>query len=415
MLVYKKITYFLLFTMLFFPILSYLYLKAGLPKTVLHLYSFIFLIYGLFFFITNKNSETPKFLYFLIGYMIYIPIRVHLAEGFRDINFLTQIYYDTKNISIFFIILIIYNTNFSDRFIKKSLFIIKITVIVAVIVSIIQIFNQGFYNGLSYYKIEDVFSLSKYQFRRSSIFGFIDPNALGLSFIPLLSVLIGYMLYNKEKRYIFFLLIGGLIAFISNTRYVMIGFVIITIQIMIINKVKISGIFKYILIISLGVIILFQTLSYFGYNMQEWINERLFAEGDISETTRYKAIGNFIIFFPKTPVFGTGVHLTREIREASHAVGSSQIHVGYLSHMVSYGIVGSFLLFGFWISLAKKIYKTAKQTNYWGSFFAFLTYFWAQATLVNYSIFFYGLIFALIFDKYFQDKYQNSLNVLKHQ
>ena len=57
--------------------------------------------------------------------------------------------------------------------------------------------------------------------------------------------------------------------------------------------------------------------------------------------------------------------------------------------------------------------KTAKKTNYWGSFFAFLTYFWAQATLVNYSIFFYGLMFALVFDKYFQDKYKTEINKIK--
>jgi len=102
------------------------------------------------------------------------------------------------------------------------------------------------------------------------------------------------------------------------------------------------------------------------------------------------------------------VHLTEEIKEASKAVGSSQIHVGYLSHLVSFGIVGSFFMFGFWFLLAKKLYKSAKYTKYWGSFFAFLIYLWAQTTLVYYSIFFYGLIFAFVFDKYVKDNYSNK-------
>ena len=150
-------------------------------------------------------------------------------------------------------------------------------------------------------------------------------------------------------------------------------------------------------------------MVYLGYDFLDWYNTRLLAEGSIKETTRFKAIENFIVFFPREPIFGTGVHLTDEILSASKSVGSSQIHVGYLSHLVSYGLVGSFFLFGFWYLIAKKLLITAKQTNYWGSFFAFLTFLWAQATLVHFSIFYYGLIFALVFDKYIQDRHKYNI------
>ena len=100
-----------------------------------------------------------------------------------------------------------------------------------------------------------------------------------------------------------------------------------------------------------------------------------------------------------------GQMITDEIKRASQAIGSSHIHVGYLSHLVAYGIVGCFFLFGFWFLLVKKLYRTAKQTNYWGSFFAFLTFLWAFATFSHSSIFLYGLIFALVFNKYFEDKF----------
>jgi len=156
------------------------------------------------------------------------------------------------------------------------------------------------------------------------------------------------------------------------------------------------------------IIILYTIFKYFGYDFEDWYQERLLAEGSLYETTRYKAIGTFKNFFPEHWFLGGGLSISGEVTKASHAIGSSQIHVGYLSHLVSYGIVGSFLLFGFWLSLARHLYRNAKATSYWGSFFAFAMYFWAQAALVMYSIFYYGLIFALIFDKYYQDKQINA-------
>ncbi len=408
---FRKITYALFFTMLMFPILSYIYVQLNLPKSIGYLFIFVFFIYGIFFIINVKKIIYPKFLYLLMLYMVYVPIRAHLSGELPNRHVLTQTYYDILQTSIFLCILIIYNTKFTEKFIKKSIFVFKFTVIATIIVSINQLFDNNFF--ASPFFEESVFSKGIYSFRRVSIFGYISLLSFGLSFIPLLSVLIGYMLYKRDKRYIYILIIGGLAALLSNTRFIIIGFLIITFQIIIVYKIKFLGIFKYILLGFIVLVILFQALSYFGYNLQEWIDERLFAEGDVTETTRYKAIDNFVYFFPQNPIFGNGLFLSKEVKEASNAIGSFQIHVGYLAHLVSYGIVGSILLFGFWFALAKKLYKTAKKTNYWGSFFAFLTYFWAQATLVNYSIFFYGLMFALVFDKYFQDKYKTEINKIK--
>ncbi len=118
----------------------------------------------------------------------------------------------------------------------------------------------------------------------------------------------------------------------------------------------------------------------------------------------YKAIGNFIYFFPEHPFFGTGT-MTDEIRVASKAVGSSQIHVGYLSFLVYFGIFGCFFLFGSWFLLSRKLLNTAQLTNYWGSFFGFLTFLWSFATMNLSFIFFYGITFCLVFDKYFHDKF----------
>ena len=183
------------------------------------------------------------------------------------------------------------------------------------------------------------------------------------------------------------------------------SYIILSFQYFAVQKTRIISSIRYFFFIAVMGIFIFLFIGQMGYNLQTFYRERLFSEGSINENTRYKAIFNFAHFFPQKPIFGTGVHLTEEIKEASESIGSSQIHVGYLSHLVSYGIFGSILLFTFWFLLARRLYRNAKLTNYWGAFFAFLIYFWAQTTLVNYSIFFTGLIFAFVFDKYYLDNY----------
>jgi len=392
--------------MLLSPLLAYIYIvHLKLPKTLLHFYVFFILLYGFFFILKKKNILFPKYLWLLLLYAVYRFIWLQIADV--DYHILTHIYYSILNFSILFVVLIIYNTNFSDSFKRNSILIIKITVVLAAIVSIVQVFNSNLLNAWPHWRPDKDMTLDIYSYHRLSIFGFITQNALGLSFIPLLSVLVGYMLYVKDKKYYIYLILGGISAFLSNSRYIMVGFLIITFIVLAAQKIKIVGFFKYAFVLCVIGFFLYQALSFSGFDFKNFYENRLLPEGSIYETTRYKAIKNFLIFFPKTPIFGTGVHLTDEIKEASRNIGSSQIHVGYLSHLVSYGMIGSIFLFGFWFMLAKKLYSTAKFTGYWGSFFAFLMFFWAQVTLVYYSIFFTGLIFALVFDKYFKDKYKD--------
>lgn len=412
MIQFKYITYTLFFLMLFFPILGFVYLYLNLPKSINHLFVYIVFFHGIIFFlVSNKKLNIPKFVFPLIFYMLYIPIRSHLAD-LPERQLLTQIYYDIVNTSIFFIIVIIQNTKFDNRFIATSFIIIKFTLIIAAIVSIFQVFNPFLLEFV--YEESELEWISQYQVRRMSIFGY-EPLNLGLSFIPLLSAFVGLYYYQNKRLSLVFLILGGITAILSNTRFIIIAYLIICFQFVLINRNKIISIISYIFAFVILIILLYKGLEYIGYNIPEWYKERLFPEGSIEETTRYKAIDTFKEFFPKKWAFGTGVHLTEEIKKASDDISSSQIHVGYLSHLVSYGVFGSFLLFSFWFLLAKKLYKTAKYTNYWGSFFAFLTYFWAQATLVHYSIFFYGLIFALILDKYNTDNYLLSNLVKKRQ
>jgi len=393
----KKLTYFFLYLILFSPFLGIIYtIVLGLPKYITFVFTLLFFIFGVFYVIFKKNIHVPKFLWLLFIFAIYKLVWIEVLSF--DKNPFTILFHSVEFFTIFFTIIIIYNTQYTDQFINNTINVFKITVVITVVVSVIQIFDISFLDA-SYYMKDDPDSSYKttlYAFRRDSIFGFVDRNAIGLAFIPIISVLTGFILFNKRKRYLFYLTLGGFSALLTNSRYVIIGFFLVTLQVLVFNKQKLKGYIQYFASTTVLALVLFLSLQYFGYDMENWYEERLFIEGSITETSRYNAFITFAVFFPKTPIFGTG-HQTDEIKFASKSwFGSSHIHVGYLSLLVDYGIIGCFFLFGFWFYLLRRLYRNAKKTNYWGAFFAYLVFFWALSTMSEFSIFYSGLLFTLI-------------------
>jgi hypothetical protein len=403
---FNKIARGLFLILLFSPILGYFYTETFLlPKTINYSLSFVFFILG-FLYIFKKNLKIHSFivLYFLFAvYKLIWNIDV-LSDD--NIKILTRIWYYISDFSIVAMLIIIYNVTFTEKFIEISKKIIFITLILAAIVSIIQVFDMSFFN---YYNREYLENLDIYTYRRGSIFSYIHISSAGYDFLPLLAITLSVLLMNKNKKFIICFISGGIVAFLSNNRYIMICYVFLYIMLYVYykkNRLKYS---LYVIITVLG--FYYFLTNIIGYDLVEWYNERLLAEGSIQETTRYKAISNFIKFFPQHPWFGFGEQ-TYEIRKASSLVGSSHIHVGYLSHLVNYGIVGCSFLYGAWFLIMRKFYKTAKETNYWGSFFAFCCLLIAFATYSNSSIFFYGFMFAFIFDKYYNDKMISNQNIV---
>ncbi len=405
----NRISYALLYLMLLSPLLSYVSFGLMHGSSSSYYFQVFICIYALLFiFLIKKSIKLEADHFFLIGYITYLIIWSFFNDSVEDKNFIYQFLNNVTlpHIAILFFLFVIYNTTFTDSFIKTTVIVIKTTVIIASAVSVMQFFNPDFLDAWKLYNEDGTSYLAgnKYLDRRTSIFGYINQNELGLSYLPLLSVLVGYILRNKKGMLLFFLFFAAISVFLSNARYVMISFILILIQIFFYQRQTNSGLLKYSFFIVFSLFSFFIITNFFDYNLTDWFDERLLSEGSLGETSRYKAWENFIIFFPQHYIVGTGVHLTREIEYASYMSGSSQIHVGYLSHLVSYGLLGSFFLFGFWILILKKLYKTARASQFLGSFFAFIIFLWAQATLVNYSIFFYGIIFAFIFDKYYSDK-----------
>ncbi len=400
-----NITYFLLYAMLFSPIIAFVTFGQLHLKPLPYYFSYIFTAYGVLFMLTRKRLlKIPDIAIMAMLWALYLIISGYNLQG----RFMTARF--INGVSIFFIIVIIYNTKFNKDFIKNVIKIFKITVVVALIVSVIQVFNSDFYNAWAlWHGEESLFATmtSKYEVRRVSIFNFVSQNEFGLSYLPLLAILTGFLLYHKEKRYLVFVIMGGLSALLTNARYIILGFLVLTLQIFLAQKIKLFAIFKYSFIALIITTVLANILIYFGYDFRVWIEDRLFFEGSIEESTRYRAIYSFIVLFPHFFIWGSG-GMTEEIGAVAISAQSSQVHVGYLSALLYFGIVGCTILFTFWFLIARRLRKTALLTNYWGSFFGFLIFLVANFTLVMFSLFFYGLIFTFVFDKYFSDKYQQE-------
>lgn len=303
-------------------------------------------------------------------------------------------------------IIIIESSKISKKLIENSYKLIKITILVGVVFSLIQLISDPFFFVPSNLKLLQGFS-SIYEVRRTSIFGYTGLNATGLSFIPLLAVFFSYSYLKNDKYRILYIFMGAVISFATNSRYVMLAFIILSFHLIFEQRKKMAGVAKYLLSSIIILVFIAFVLEFIGYNLFDFYYDRLFSEGSIDKSSRYLAFVTFIEFFNENWFLGTGLHLTDEITSFIGGY-SSQIHVGYLSHLVQYGVFGSFLLFAFWYKILRNFYITAIETGYYGSLFAFVTFLWANVTLVYYPIFTYGLIIAFLFDKYFRTSYNNK-------
>ena len=84
---------------------------------------------------------------------------------------------------------------------------------------------------------------------------------------------------------------------------------------------------------------------------------------------------------------------------------SSQIHVGFLSLLYYWGIIGTILYSLFLYYLLKKLYRISKVTKNWGPFFGWEGLVLANLTLVYLGPDQSGLYLSLVVVKYLHDKH----------
>jgi hypothetical protein len=87
---------------------------------------------------------------------------------------------------------------------------------------------------------------------------------------------------------------------------------------------------------------------------------------------------------------------------------SSQIHVGYLSLLFYYGIIGGLLYFGFVYYFTKSLYSRAKVHGYFSPFYSWIGFLMANLTLSYFIPYEAGIFLVLLLDKYYMIIYKSK-------
>ncbi len=362
-----------------------------------------------FLIILSKGIKKSNIHYHIFwGFLVYLyyiawdiinQLDTYQRKGFVY-DFITNPY-----LQLVFLLFVIDNLKIFKKDLVLIVKLLKGLILAGGIVTVIQLVVDPFFltpPSFSEFSIGAGLQDNVFEVRRASLFGYSGRMDVSLSMIPVLAIIVTFGLKEHNRIEYLYLLIGGLIAFATNSRYVQVAYIFCWFPV--IFSGKFSDTIKRILVIPVILLLAYLVIQIVGFDLHGYIEERILSE---SANTRILAYEMLVRFFPDNPLFGTGFNMTDEL-EVAIAGRSSQIHVGYFAHMFAYGIVGSLLAFGFWISIQYKLYRNALKTHFWGSFIGFLTFTWANVTLVYYIIFTFGMALAFLFDKYYITEYNEQ-------
>ena len=419
----KAFLYLYLILLILSPFVGYLSittLNTG-PKNLFSALTFLIFLAFIFDSITTKRKIfIPKYLWLYFLFIIYTIFSDKLLVG-KSLG--VKYFYSNYKLTAFLVIVMIENTRFSKREMRTFFKLMIFTVLTAFIVILLQQFySSGFFVNLnSETMFKNINFSNDYSIRLPSIYSWIGLLEMGLGFTPMLAIIMEYYMLKKKrsKYWLAYFFLGLIYVLLTRYRWEMVNVVVLIIIPIIHYKARLS---KLVVNGILLMILMYAGLalsSNFGIPIYDIIENRVLekSHGGLekgSASTRILAVYIFSQLYPEHPVFGKGDFHTFNARTdkdfaLAAALGgrSSQIHVGYLSLLYYYGIVGGLLFLSAIYFLMKRLYARAKLTSQWAPFFGLLGFVLANFTLVEFSLFHAGLIMALVFDKYFLT--ENSL------
>lgn len=143
----------------------------------------------------------------------------------------------------------------------------------------------------------------------------------------------------------------------------------------------------------------------YDYNIQKVIDDRILEKSTnmASANARLKSLEVFLIKFPEHPILGVGPATGKDVIQLLQGVAPI-IHVGYLSYLYFYGLAGFLLLILSLFYLLKNAWIVGTKYVFWGSFYGLLAFCIANLTFVYFNLSEMGVLLAVIYVKYFNDK-----------
>jgi hypothetical protein len=384
----------------FYPFWAYLF--YSITKKPASIFVVLMLIPLAFYSLLTKRIRIPKYLIFLILFTIY-----HLSSIFINNIFpagTNKIFFLLSDTNVFacLLFIVIESISFDDGFITKMNRLIFILVIITSIFSIIQIKYPSFFVNPD---ITDNPDVMLYLGDRSfSIFSWINMNSLGISFPILISILLSVPNFNKKNNSII-ILIGIIVSFLTKARYVMMSAIIVLSQLFINSEIALrKRVYSIVLIVGL-VFVSAGVATFYGFNIQQVIDNRILEKetGMGSARARVTSYEVFMIKFPEHPWFGVGPQTRDDVLRLLDGV-APLIHIGYLSYLYYYGVVGCLLLALAIFYLLKDGWFIGKKFGFWGSFYGLLSFCFANLTFVYFDLSEIGIVLAVIYLKYFSEK-----------
>lgn len=322
------------------------------------------------------------------------------------------------SVLIFFII---QNTYYWPNYMKWVYKISVIVLIIAFIVTLVQQFGNLFF-FVSPDESRNLRVMPAYQTRLPSIYSWVGPLAiLAHCFFPILAIILAQQLKNKSKFVWIFFVIGGIVAFLSKSRFILLNYLLLFLLIPIYRKIQFQSILKFFGLLFILITLLFAVAKHFNFNIDTIVQKRILEsdQGGITQGNAGTRLLAFEIFgsqFPKNPVFGKGKFHTFDANSHDYdlvralAGRSSQIHVGFLSLFYYYGIVGGGIFIVFLFYAIRDLYKSAKIHHYWGPFFGFIQFVFTNTTSVWLHIYFMGYILCFMFNIYYLNQVEANEN-----
>ncbi len=235
----------------------------------------------------------------------------------------------------------------------------------------------------------------------------------GLSFFPILAVLVDLELKKSSKNAYLLLFYGFVCALLNKSRFILLNFFMVLVLIPLNVKINIKTVMRLTLIVSLIIGGFLIAAPIIGFDTEKFVNERLLEKNRSFQSsgagTRLLAVKIFDKLFYKNKVWGKGnLHGIRvkgqnesrdvELVRALHG-RSSQIHVGYLSLFYYYGYIGGGIYMLFLILLTLSLYRDARKTKIYGALLGWSMFLMSNLTIVFFDIFNMGILLVLIFNK----------------
>jgi hypothetical protein len=396
---------------LFLILLPFYPLWARVWVTITHT-SFSFLIGAalipmVLYLIIFNRKKIPVYLIFLILFTIYHFVSVIVNDTSLGSLNVTYFVISDDNLQACLFFIIIEHTVFDKLFIKKLTWLILLLVIISLVVSIIQIKIPGFFFNTAL----DQGLIFADGNRCTSIYSWTNINSVGITFPLLISILVS--LYQKQKSTLPFIVFSGIVvSFLTKARYVMISGIVVLSQLFLSTRLSVIKKTSIVIMLLVGLYMINIAANNLGYDIKDVVENRILEKGNDmgSAKARIRSYEVFLKVFPENPWFGVGPETKKNVIDMLEGV-APLIHVGYLSYLYYYGIVGCLLLFLAIFFLLKYAWEIGKKHNFWGTFYGLISFCLANLTFVYFNLSELGIVISLVYLRYF--KYKSSVELFE--